>query len=110
MAPEDSPCVCAHHHGMRIHADSSRGVHCRDESGVFYALDMGGTNFRVVTVTLSKRANRVVSMLVLQPLMPFRLRSFRSTCNPAGIGGGRVPGVNAIKCMRQMHACRGMWT
>lgn len=30
-----------------------------DESGVFYALDMGGTNFRVVTVTLSKRANRV---------------------------------------------------
>lgn len=30
-----------------------------DESGVIYALDMGGTNFRVVTVTLSKRANRV---------------------------------------------------
>ena len=36
---------------------------------MFYALDMGGTNFRVVTVTLSKRANRVVSMLVLQVLM-----------------------------------------
>lgn len=30
---------------------------------MFYSLDMGGTNFRVVTVTLSKRANRVVSML-----------------------------------------------
>lgn len=35
---------------------------CSDESGVIYALDMGGTNFRVVTVTLSKRANRVVSI------------------------------------------------
>lgn len=52
------PHVC--HCRMRI----KRGhlhLHCRDESGVFYALDMGGTNFRVVTVTLSKRANRVVS-------------------------------------------------
>jgi hexokinase len=29
------------------------------ESGVFYSLDFGGTNFRVVTITLSKRANRV---------------------------------------------------
>jgi len=28
---------------------------------VFYSLDFGGTNFRVVTITLSKRANRVVS-------------------------------------------------
>lgn len=29
------------------------------ESGVFYALDMGGTNFRVVTINLSKKKNRV---------------------------------------------------
>ena len=33
----------------------------REEKGVFYALDMGGTNFRVVTIHLSKRKNRVVS-------------------------------------------------
>lgn len=32
----------------------------RDEKGLFYALDLGGTNFRVLRVQLGGRDNRVV--------------------------------------------------
>ena len=32
----------------------------RDETGVFYALDLGGTNFRVLRVQLGGRDGRVV--------------------------------------------------
>ena len=34
---------------------------CRDEVGEYYALDIGGTNFRVIHVTLSKDKGEVVS-------------------------------------------------
>lgn len=44
--------------GLLMHICAST----RNESGVFYALDMGGTNFRVVTINLAKRKNRVVSV------------------------------------------------
>ena len=33
---------------------------CRDEHGLFYALDLGGTNFRVLRVQLGGREKRVV--------------------------------------------------
>lgn len=32
----------------------------RDEKGLFYALDLGGTNFRVLRVQLGGKENRVV--------------------------------------------------
>lgn len=68
---------------------------------MFYALDMGGTNFRVVTVTLSKRANRVVSVLILQLLTCFALRS---ACN------SRVWMPSDVCAQAILVACRGMWT
>jgi len=32
---------------------------CRNERGVFYALDLGGTNFRVMRVLLKGKGGRV---------------------------------------------------
>lgn len=33
---------------------------CRDETGLFYALDLGGTNFRCMRVQLGGKERRVV--------------------------------------------------
>jgi hexokinase len=35
-------------------------LYCRDETGLFYALDLGGTNFRVLRVQLGGKDRRVI--------------------------------------------------
>lgn len=43
---------------------------CRDEHGLFYALDLGGTNFRVIRVQLGGREKRVVSQQYEEVAIP----------------------------------------
>lgn len=42
----------------------------RDEEGLFYALDLGGTNFRVMRVLLSGREKRVAKQEVEEVSIP----------------------------------------
>lgn len=42
----------------------------RDEEGIFYALDLGGTNFRVMRVLLSGREKRVTKHEVEEVSIP----------------------------------------
>ena len=45
-----------------IQSDILRAVSCRFESGNFFALDMGGTNFRTVYVKLSDKHGEMVML------------------------------------------------
>ena len=42
----------------------------RDEHGLFYALDLGGTNFRVIRVQLGGREKRVVKQQYQEVSIP----------------------------------------
>jgi hypothetical protein len=43
---------------------------CREEHGLFYALDLGGTNFRVLRVQLGGREKRVVKQQYQEVFIP----------------------------------------
>jgi hexokinase len=43
---------------------------CREEHGLFYALDLGGTNFRVIRVQLGGREKRVVKQQYQEFFIP----------------------------------------
>ena len=45
-------------------------VTCRDEKGLFYALDLGGTNFRCIRVQLGGKEGRVVKQEALEVSIP----------------------------------------
>lgn len=47
----------------------------RNEKGLFYALDLGGTNFRVLRVQLGGKAERVISTEFEQVSIPQKLMS-----------------------------------
>jgi hexokinase len=56
---------------------------CRDEHGLFYALDLGGTNFRVLRVQLGGKEKRVVKQQYDEVSIPPHLMvgtSMVSTC------------------------------
>jgi hexokinase len=52
---------------------------CRDEQGLFYALDLGGTNFRVIRVQLGGREKRVVKQEYEEVSIPSHLMVGTST-------------------------------
>jgi hexokinase len=57
----------------------------RDEHGLFYALDLGGTNFRVLRVQLGGREKRVVKQEYKEVSIPPHLMvgtSMVSACCP----------------------------
>lgn len=45
----------------------------RDEEGLFYALDLGGTNFRVLRVQLGGKDGRVVKQEFTEVSIPLHL-------------------------------------
>lgn len=45
-------------------------LHLRDETGLFYALDLGGTNFRVMRVQLGGKEKRIVKQEVKEVSIP----------------------------------------
>lgn len=48
---------------------------CRNERGLFYALDLGGTNFRVLRTQLGGRDDRVIATEFEQVSIPQDLMS-----------------------------------
>ena len=55
------PRPSAEYQGCIIRGQSDWACHCRHETGDFYALDLGGTNFRTLYVKLSDNHGEVVS-------------------------------------------------
>lgn len=45
----------------------------RDEKGLFYALDLGGTNFRIIRVQLGGQGKRVVKQEFVEVAIPPKL-------------------------------------
>lgn len=48
---------------------------CRDEVGEYYAIDIGGTNFRSIHATLSDKKGKVVSCSLLP-----RMYDYKDSC------------------------------
>ena len=60
------------------HGESLGGLSCRFESGDFFAVDMGGTNFRTVYVKLSDKHGEMVMLL----LTVFTATAYYCKCYP----------------------------
>ena len=63
-------------------------VACRDEEGEYFAVDIGGTNYRVIYVKLSDKKSEVVSAAV----------SHQFTCR----------GTQLVMCSIQAFTCRAL--
>lgn len=70
-------------------------LHCRDEHGLFYALDLGGTNFRVIRVQLGGREKRVVKQEYKEVSIPPHLMVGTSTVSTHS-GSFQVSCINTI--------------
>jgi hexokinase len=69
---------------------------CRDEHGLFYALDLGGTNFRVMRVQLGGREKRVVKQQYQEVTIPPHLMVGTSTVSASN--GSRLIQHNIVAC------------
>ena len=52
---------------------------CRDEVGEYFAIDIGGTNFRSIHVTLSGNKGEVVRVHSADAYLPYVLQLFLHT-------------------------------
>ena len=68
---------------------------CRAEHGLFYALDLGGTNFRVIRVQLGGREKRVVKQQYEEVSIPPHLMVGTSTVS-ASSDSFQVSRINTI--------------
>jgi hexokinase len=63
------------------HFSPPRIIICRDEEGLYYALDLGGTNFRVLRVHLGGKEKGVISRESNEVSIPPELMTGSSEVN-----------------------------
>lgn len=125
-AQHSKTCTCAvvEHKSVRVNSAATHAWCCREETGACYAIDIGGTNFRVVYYKLSDKRGVVVSSSIADQHSGStnQCRVTSSSCkSESSSGEQQIPETNK-QCTRancnarfslhdlQLRLCNAFWT